>query len=409
MVCLDGSIYFKGIFDVSKIVLKNKKGKIIIINKLSYPEAINERVYNNLKSGMFEGLFPVEIYQKRKKTRIECTVQGLISLTQYFKNIVTKKMFLDFVHEMILQIKNCEKNMIDANNLDLQRDKIFINPQTQKVKCIVWPIVNNQRGNPPYVFFKQLPVGWSFNPYEDNNYLRIYNEFFNGINPFSINDFDRMICKLSGEQNIQSANILSDKGEIQKKEEGKNIEYDPSIDIRHKDDRMDIFCSSCGTKNYINANYCVRCGAKIKSNEIRKPVKSREDNTIDFDSIIENNDSDKTEILKTEPMDNATEPMFENIAILTMLRTNKNFIIKPPTFQIGREEYCDLFISDNKFISKNHANIIKKGNRYYIVDCNSENKTFVDGKIIPAEKEVEILSGTKIRLANEEFIFDIQS
>ena len=132
---------------MSKITFENKKGKITIINRLSYPETVNERVYNAIASGMFEGFLPVSIRQKRKETRIECVVQGLIPLTQYFNGIVTKKMFLDFVHEIALLIKNCEKNMVNANNLDLQNDKIFVDPQTKSVKCIFWPVVNNQRGN----------------------------------------------------------------------------------------------------------------------------------------------------------------------------------------------------------------------------------------------------------------------
>ena len=185
---------------MSKITFENKKGKITIINRLSYPETVNERVYNAIASGMFEGFLPVSIRQKRKETRIECVVQGLIPLTQYFNGIVTKKMFLDFVHEIALLIKNCEKNMVNANNLDLQNDKIFVDPQTKSVKCIFWPVVNNQRGNPPHLFLKQLPFELNFNPHEDNDYLETYKAFFDGFNPFSVNSFDRMVLRLSGKK-----------------------------------------------------------------------------------------------------------------------------------------------------------------------------------------------------------------
>lgn len=77
-----------------------------------------------------------------------------------------------------------------------------------------------------------------------------------------------------------------------------------------------------------------------------------------------------------------------------------------PSFRIGKEKrYCDYFVSDNSAVSRSHADIVTKNKRYYITDLNSTNKTYVDGRAIPVEKEVEIFSGTKLRLANEDFVF----
>lgn len=412
---------------MSKIAFENKKGRITIINRLSYPETINERVYNAIASGMFESFLPVSIRQKRKETRIECVVQGLIPLTQYFNGIVTKKMFLDFVHEIALQIKNCEKNMINANNLDLQSDKIFIDPQTKSVKCIFWPVVNNQRGNPPHVFLKQLPFEININPHEDSEYLETYKAFFNGINPFSVNSFDRMILKLSGKKSAGGyttpsealsgalvGNAKSEKKESDTKK-SMNIEYDPFADdtgrnderkvereIKH--DKNYIFCSSCGTKNQLESNFCVKCGSKLKEVEFVEQEIPQNNDTIDFGTMVLGDDSSGTTVLGYDEPD---EPVFP---ILTRLRTDEVFSIDKPTFRIGTEQkYCDLFISDNNFISRSHADIITREERYYIVDRNSTNKTFVDGKVIVVEKEIEIFSGTQIRLANEDFTFSIES
>ena len=77
-------------------------------------------------------------------------------------------------------------------------------------------------------------------------------------------------------------------------------------------------------------------------------------------------------------------------------------------FRIGKEkQYSDYFVSDNNAVSRSHADIITRNGRYYIKDLNSTNKTYVDGKAIPIEKEVEIFSRTKLRLANEDFVFYI--
>ena len=105
--------------------------------------------------------------------------------------------------------------------------------------------------------------------------------------------------------------------------------------------------------------------------------------------------------------DEPYEPVYPT---LIRLRTEEEYSVNKPTFRIGTEQsYCDLFICDNNYISRSHADIVTRDDRYYIVDRNSTNKTFVDGKVILAEKEVEIFAGTQIRFANEDFIFNIES
>lgn len=410
---------------MSKITLENKKGKITIINRLTYPETVNERVYTAIASGMFEGFLPVSIRQKRKETRLECTVQGMIPLNAYFCGIVTKKMFLDFVHDIAQQIKTCEKNMINPNNLDLQSDTIFIDPLTKRVKCIFWPIVNNQSGNQPHMFLKQLPFQLSFHPHEDKEYLEIYKSFFNGMNPFSINAFDRMLMKLSGKKSTNGLNTPSSalsgtlSSEIMgAKSKKSNIEYDPCsdnkdnisktrVETESKREPDRIFCSVCGSQNRQNSNYCIHCGAGLKPIEkVAPPI--IQDNVDEFPSdfgtmVLGDNSGGTTVLGYNEP----EEPIFPK---LLRLKTNETFVVDKPVYTIGADsKNCDLVIDGNTFISRGHADIIIRDERFYIKDRKSTNKTFVDGKVIPVETEVEIFSGTEIRLANEDFTFSIES
>ncbi len=407
---------------MSKIAFENQKGIITIINKLSYPEAVNERIYNAIASGKFEGFLPVSIHQKRKETRIECAVQGLIPLTQYFGGIVTKKMFLDFVCEIALLIKNCEKNMVNANNLELRNDMIFVDPQTKRVKCIFWPLVNNQRGNPPHLFLKRLPFELNFNPYENHAYLETYNAFFDGMTPFSVNDFDRMVLKLSGKKSTDGHTILSEvssgtlDGDVkpEKKETDAkkkvNIEYDPFADYADCTDAREVereikrdmncaFCSSCGAGNDVDANFCIQCGTRLMKKERVEEIQPEDNDIADFDI---GDDLEGTTVLGYD------EPNKRVYPTLIRLRTAETCAVDKPIFRIGTGQGdCDFIICDNNFVSRSHADIVTRDDRYYIVDRNSTNKTFVDGKVIPAEMEVEILAGTQIRLANEDFTFNI--
>ena len=519
---------------MSKITFSGSKGKFVITNKLTYPETINERVYTAIASGMFDAFLPMTIIQKRKETLVECTVQGLIPLSQYFDGIVTKKMFLDFAHQIAVQIKVCEKNMISPNNLDLQSDKIFIDPSTKKVYCIFWPVVNNQRGNPPHLFLRQLPNGLRFNPHEDISYIKTYQAFFGSMEPFSVNSFDRMIVSLCGRRqpsghmtpsdglNGRPNNKPTPGGNVMDAGKKMGIEYDPFAaqaapakqEFRPQPDL--VFCSECGAKNRMVSNFCMQCGKKLKKIPMPaqpaatpvagksvapvtpKPVASAPVKPIvpepvapvapvkpiapepvapvapirpiapepvapvapikpiapepvapvapirpiasepiapvvpiqpvaqpaavtvinaavgNVSSVYANTDEDPGTMVLGDTAETTLwggeETARPARILLTREKTGQQVVIDKPEFRIGSDQrFCDLLISDNTFVSRRHADIIQRGERYFVVDNRSTNRTFVDGKVIPAEKEVEIFSGSSLRLANEDFTFTIEA
>lgn len=393
---------------MGKIVLNNKKGKISITNTLIYPETVNERVYNAISSDMYEGFIPIVMRKKRNEVSIECVVQGYITLEEYFGDIVTKHMFLSFVHQILMQIRYCEKNIMNSNCLDLRRDRIFIDPHSKMVKCIYWPVVNNQQANPVDVFLKNLPYDIFFNPNENCDYLETYKAFFDGIKPFSINNFEKMLLELQGKKVTNNLSVpsemkssdLSRESEIRRYHEIKkaNIEYDPFAEIEYggwnhtrgnKINREKNFCESCGSKITYKANFCSNCGAKVENKGV-----------IDDDEEIW--DGGTTNLGYSRAVD-------KMIPILMRKKTAEKFGVDKETYRIGkRSTVCDLCISDNKYVSKTHADIITRGNRYYIVDKTSKNHTYINGNIISPEVEVEIFSGARIRLGNEEFLFSVE-
>lgn len=93
---------------------------------------------------------------------------------------------------------------------------------------------------------------------------------------------------------------------------------------------------------------------------------------------------------------------------LIRARNNEIIPVNKPGFRIGKEKsYVDYFVSDNTAVSRSHANINSRDGKYYVVDTNSTNHTFVDGRMIPSSTEVEITHGTKLRFANEDFEFKL--
>ena len=93
---------------------------------------------------------------------------------------------------------------------------------------------------------------------------------------------------------------------------------------------------------------------------------------------------------------------------LIRAKNDERIPIDQAIFRIGKERsYVNYFIGDNPAISRSHANIIRQGDSFSIVDANSTNHTFVNNVMIGSSAEHPLNHGDKVRLANEEFIFNL--
>lgn len=398
---------------MSKISFEQKKDKLIITNKLTYPEAVNDRILHALRSGVVEGFLPVEMKTKRKDTLVECTVSGLMPLTQYFSGTVSKKKFLDTVLDVVRLVKSCEKNMINPNNLDLEADRIFIDPYTKAVSCLYWPLVNNQNERPPHFFFGKLTAGIDFCRQEDCSYLEEYLAYFRRPEPFSVNGFEKMIKNLLGMQSQKSfspserIDMRDNHADPEAKPSAVSMEYDPFAEQTPVPSGGEIRCPLCHAVNAETANFCLNCGNSLVKKPAEPPkteVEPPQKNVgMHIGTSVLGNHGDGTTVLGYDEPEHAASPCLER------KKTGEKIWINAPAFRIGKDaDRCDGCISDNPAVSRCHADIITRDNRYYIIDLHSTNRTYLDGRLIPMGEEIEIFPNTDIRLANEDFTFYIE-
>ncbi|MBE5942181.1 MAG: FHA domain-containing protein [Lachnospiraceae bacterium] len=77
-------------------------------------------------------------------------------------------------------------------------------------------------------------------------------------------------------------------------------------------------------------------------------------------------------------------------------------------FKIGKHApEVDYVITDNTSVSRHHADIMRKGKEFFILDNNSTNHTFVNGEQIISGQYVPIKGGDMIRLSDVDFRFEI--
>ncbi|MCJ7594786.1 MAG: FHA domain-containing protein [Desulfobacterales bacterium] len=80
----------------------------------------------------------------------------------------------------------------------------------------------------------------------------------------------------------------------------------------------------------------------------------------------------------------------------------RSFDLEGDTVTIGRAPDVDIRLRD-KSISRNHAEIIRRGNKYLVKDLKSKNGTFIDGMRITAETPYEIKEGVPIAVGKTFF------
>ena len=101
----------------------------------------------------------------------------------------------------------------------------------------------------------------------------------------------------------------------------------------------------------------------------------------------------------------------EKMPYLIRKKTGEIISLNKQTFIIGKlDTCCDYVIRGNRAISRLHAVIKYKEDTdvYFIVDCNSTNHIYLNGRQIEAEQPERLEDGMHIHLALEEFVFQLK-
>lgn len=209
------------------------------------------------------------------------------------------------------------------------------------------------------------------------------------------------------------------------------------------------FCTECGSQVNANVNFCTSCGFNFKQQLVATPTAQStghvEVNTskpveieIQPSEIATSQNVGVSSISETQPnasvgeysnidlngttvLGEYEEPEIEGTTVLGDIeeyeikayikrqKTDETVSVEGEDFLIGKDpSRCQYFVDGNSAISRAHAKIQLIEGRYYLVDCNSTNKSYVDGQKMIANQPFEIFNGANIRLANEDFYFILE-
>lgn len=153
-----------------------------------------------------------------------------------------------------------------------------------------------------------------------------------------------------------------------------------------------------------------------------KPIKLEAAKPAPSGSLIANREigeHDETTVLMT-PSGTLKEPVKQKrglfqrnvekkpTPVLIRVKNQEKIMINKNVFRIGKSKTdADYTVEDNVAISRVHAIIHKRDGACYIKDNDSTNNTYVNGNILKGGNEQLLIKGTKVSLADEEFVFDL--
>ncbi len=124
-----------------------------------------------------------------------------------------------------------------------------------------------------------------------------------------------------------------------------------------------------------------------------------EEKKLDFGKTIISQPDDEVTVVE-----GCGENPGQHISYILRRANGQKMYLEQNITKIGRESaYVDFYIGDKLQIGRSHAEIIRRGQDFFIKDNNSKNHTYVNGRMVVGEELVQLKAGDTITLANEVF------
>lgn len=124
-----------------------------------------------------------------------------------------------------------------------------------------------------------------------------------------------------------------------------------------------MFCPSCGFRNSEGASYCARCGVSLL------PEQEAEETTV---SYVPGDDEAEPQPVRMSSPEGASLVIRSGGG-----RAGETYPLGAGTTTIGRHPDSTIFL-DDVTVSRRHAEIVREGGAFIIIDQNSLNGTYVN-------------------------------
>lgn len=330
---------------MSKLKVSIKKSTVTAMMKAGRKERINETELSQLARIKPCGIMHVT---KTKKDSVIYTCPANINLTDRLKKAISKYDFFFMIEQIVIMVEDVYNNGLNVNSVRFNMDDVYINEMTKEMYFIYFPIVGGQESADIVGFIENIIYTMTPVINEDTNYISRFMYYVRSFHGFNGNAIEKYISR----EERAVVNVLKNKA--------------------------------------------VTMQQTMQQQIMQQVMQGSMDGT----TVLSDDGISVQQIQQMQPVN-------YHFASLTRQVTGEKIELCKPSFVLGKNpEKSDYAVADNTNISRVHAVITTRNGRYYVMDQNSTNGTFINGRIIKAGQETEILPGDCLMLANEEFIFN---
>lgn len=330
---------------MSKLKVSIKKSTVTAMMKAGRKERINETELSQLARIKPCGIMHVT---KTKKDSVIYTCPANINLTDRLKKAISKYDFFFMIEQIVIMVEDVYNNGLNVNSVRFNMDDVYINEMTKEMYFIYFPIVGGQESADIVGFIENIIYTMTPVINEDTNYISRFMYYVRSFHGFNGNAIEKYISR----EERAVVNVLKNKA--------------------------------------------VTMQQTMQQQIMQQVMQGSMDGT----TVLSDDGISVQQIQQMQPVN-------YHFASLTRQVTGEKIELGKPSFVLGKNlEKSDYAVAGNTNISRVHAVITTRNGRYYVMDQNSTNGTFINGRIIKAGQETEILPGDCLMLANEEFIFN---
>lgn len=330
---------------MSKLKVSIKKSTVTAMMKAGRKERINETELSQLARIKPCGIMHVT---KTKKDSVTYTCPANINLTDRLKKAVSKYDFFFMMEQIVIMVQDVYNNGLNVNSVRFNMDDVYINEMTKEMYFIYFPIVGGQESADIVGFIENIIYTMTPVINDDTNYISRFMYYVRSFHGFNGNAIEKYISR----EERAVVNVLK--------------------------------------------NTAVTMQQTMQQQIMQQVMQGSMDGT----TVLSEDGISVQQIQQMQLVN-------YHFASLTRQVTGEKIELGKPSFVLGKNpEKSDYAVAGNTNISRVHAVITARNGRYYVMDQNSTNGTFINGRIIKAGQETEILPGDCLMLANEEFIFN---
>lgn len=329
---------------------------IAISAKLTSNFTINPKGIEYFSGLGFDEFFNI---RQTKASSLEYSGPIVSHMQDFLKTPLDKQGFFRLLYQVVNALLKLQDANVLWNRVVRDIEHVYVFEATRKIKLIYLPINEGLPNNSALDLIRTIACETNLEPGIDFSFVSNFIVFLNGLEFFDPESISIYI-----------------KNEI------------PNVDID------DVF-SAVGVSTGLGSQAFSMNSTAVNDEEEETGLLSDE-SAGSFSGGIELDDDEETSLL------------VEDVVIYPLLyriKTSEMIDVDKPVFTIGKNrQVVDYAVTDNKTVSRTHANIITRDGRYYVLDLGSKNKTYVNDVPVEPGVEHEIQIGDCIKLSNEKFI-----